>query len=96
MAWLVVVAVLLDAASMILGLSLGLPEAGPAASRLMPVLGPVYFGLELALLLGLYRVLAWAGVPGHWAALAAAVGPWTAGWHNTGLLLRLGVLGGAV
>ena len=94
MAWLVVAAVLLDAASTILGLSLGLGESVPVASRLLPLIGPVYFALELGMVYGLYRVLLHAGVPGHWAALAAALGPWTAGWANTGLLLRLGVLGG--
>ncbi len=83
----IVVAVLLDAATTTLGLGLGVPEAGPLASRLLPLLGPLYWVFQLTLLLGLYRLLR-TRLPPDWAATIAALGPWAAGWHNAGLLLR--------
>ena len=89
--WIVAVAVLLDAASTIVGLARGAPEAGPVASRLLPLLGPAYFGVELGVLYGLARVLEErAGLPRSLASALAALGPWTAGWHNLALLIRLG------
>ena len=91
MAWLVVLAVLVDTASTILGLSLGLGEAGPVASRLLPLMGPLYWPLEAAVLYGLYRLLRRAGVPRGLASALAALGPWLAGWANLGLLLAAGV-----
>ena len=96
MAWLVVVTVLLDAASTILGLGLGLPESGPVASRLLPLMGPVYFAVELGVVYGLNRLLRYTGHEGHRAATVASLGPWLAGWHNMGLLVRLGVPGGVL
>jgi hypothetical protein len=43
---LVLVAVAVDAVTTMLGLSLGLAEAGLAASMILPLLGPLYFLLE--------------------------------------------------
>ena len=91
MAWLAAAAVLLDAASSTLGLSLGLGEAGPLASRLLPVLGLAYWPLELGVVLGLRWLLEARGLPRSLASALAAVGPWLAGWRNLGLLLALGV-----
>ena len=90
---LVFLSVALDASSTILGLGLGLSENGPLASRLLAVLGLGYWLLEAAVLYGLYLLLR-LRLPREWAALAAAAGPWLAGWHNLGLAMRLlGVLG---
>ena len=90
MAWLVVIAVLLDFSSTLLGLHSGLAERGLIAGRLMPVLGVAYFLLEYAVLYSLYYAMGRAGLSREWAAAIAAVGPWTAGWHNLALLLRPG------
>ncbi len=90
MAWLVVVAVLLDFSSTLLGLKLGLAERGLIAGRLLPVMGVAYFLLEYAVLYSLYYAMSRIGLPKQWAAAVAAVGPWLAGWHNLALLLRLG------
>ena len=90
MPWLVALAVIVDAASTILGLGMGLVEHGPVASRLIALLGPAYFAVEYGVLYGLSRVLeARAGLPAAWAQLAASVGPWLAGWTNIGLVLRV-------
>ncbi len=88
MAWLVAIAILLDAASTIAGLGLGLAEHGVVAQRLLALLGPAYFAVEAAVLYGLSRVLEKRGVPGKWSQLVASVGPWLAGWSNLGLILR--------
>ena len=88
MAWLAAAAVLLDAASTTLGLGLGLGEAGPLASRLLPLMGPGYWALEAAVVLLLRGLLEARGLPRELAALAASVGPWLAGWRNLGILLR--------
>jgi len=88
-AWFVAIAVLLDAASTIMGLSLGLPESGPVASRLIALLGPAYFAVEAAVLYGMYRVLESRGLSSSYAQLAAAIGPWLAGWTNLGVILRV-------
>ena len=63
MAWVVALAVLVDAASTVLGLSLGLGEAGPLASWLLPLIGPLYWPIEAAVLYGLYRLLEARGPP---------------------------------
>ena len=88
---LVFLSVALDALSTSLGLSVGLAESGPLASRLLAVLGVAYFAVEAAVLYGLYLLLR-LRLPRDWAALAVAVGPWLAGWRNLGLAMRL--LGG--
>lgn len=87
MAWLVAVALLLDFATTILGLSLGLPEAGPVATRLMSIIGIAYFALEAAVIYTLYRVL--AKRIGSIYAQIAALGPWLAAWHNALVLARV-------
>jgi len=86
-AWLVALAVIADASSTILGLSL--PGAGPVAQRLIPVLGVAYFAVEYGVLYGLSRILESRGLPSSYAQLAASVGPWLAGWTNIGLVLRI-------
>lgn len=50
MAWIVVIAVILDFSSTLLGFRLGLAERGLVAGRLLPVLGAAYFVFELAVL----------------------------------------------
>ena len=87
MAWLVAVALLLDFTTTIAGLSLGLPEAGPIASRLMALFGVAYFALEAGVIYTLYRVL--AKRIGSIYAQIAALGPWLAGWHNIIVLARV-------
>ena len=85
---------LLDAATTSLGLALGLPEAGPLASRLLPPLGPLYWPLQQLALQLLYRLPERRlGDPGLAEAIAA-LGPWAAGWHNLGLILRVAAGGG--
>ena len=66
MSWLVVIAVLLDFSSTIMGLRIG------------------------------FHVMARTGIPRRWATAIAAVGPWTAGWHNLALLIRGGWVGGVI
>ena len=86
---LLALATLLDALTTSLGLWLGLAEAGPAASRLLPALGPLYWPLQLLVLLSLYLTLErlpWTRGLGFLAGL----GPWVAGWLN--LYRILGVL----
>ena len=91
MTWLVVAAVLLDAASTIAGLARGAPEAGPVASRLLPLLGPAYWAVEAAVVHGLARILEErARLPRSLASALAVLGPWTAAWHNLALLIRGG------
>ena len=79
------IAIVLDATTTLLGLGRGIPEAGPLARILIPVLGPAYFLLVYVILYAvariLYRILGGPGV------LAAAVGPWLAGWLNISILL---------
>lgn len=48
---LIFLSVILDAVSTHLGLWLGLGENGPLASRILPLLGPAYWLLELTVLL---------------------------------------------
>jgi uncharacterized membrane protein len=87
-------AVLLDASTTTIGLAMGLGEAGPLASRLLSVLGLGYWLLELTVLLFIYYLIRRiARLPAEYAILASTAGPWTAGWHNMGLVLRV-VLGG--
>ena len=89
--WIVAVAVLLDAASTIAGLARGAPEAGPVASRLLPLLGPAYWAVEAVVVHGLARILEErARLPRSLAAALSTVGPWTAAWHNIAVLARLG------
>ena len=92
---LIFLSVTLDAVSTHLGLALGLPENGPLASRLLPSLGILYWLLELITLYSLYyMVMKHTGLSGSYAALAAVIGPWLAGWSNLGTVLRrVGVLG---
>lgn len=85
---LIFLSVLLDAVSTSLGLALGLAENGPIASRLLPVLGALYWLLELLVVYTLYSVLARLGLPGDQAVLASIAGPWLAGWSNLGIVLR--------
>ena len=80
MAWLVAIALLLDLSTTILGLSLGIPEGGPVASRILAVWGvPGYAALEAGVTFSLYYVLR-RRAPG-WERLAA-LGPWLASWAN--------------
>lgn len=61
-------------------------------SRLLPVLGSMYWLLELLAVYALYSVLARLGLPRDQAVLASVAGPWLAGWGNLSILLRhLGV-----
>ena len=88
---LLALATALDAATTTIGLYFGLPEAGPLASRLIPVLGVWYWPLQLAVLLGLYLALErlpWTRGLGFTVGL----GPWVAGWLN--IYRILGVLPG--
>ena len=89
--WVVMLAVLVDAASTIVGLSMGLREGGLLATRLIGVLGIAYFAVEAGILYTLYRLLRDRIGSNDYAALIASLGPWLAGWHNIGLVLR-GVL----
>ena len=89
MAWLVVLAVILDFSSTLVGLKLGLAERGLVAGRLLPVLGVAYFVFEFTVLYSLYYVLGKTGLSREWAAAIVAVGPWLAGWSNIGLILRV-------
>ncbi|BBC20936.1 hypothetical protein [Aeropyrum globular virus 1] len=87
-------AVLLDATTTTIGLWLGLAENGPLASMLLPVLGPLYWLLELTVILILYNVIRrYARLPSDWAMLVSVIGPWTAGWANLAMVARV-VLGG--
>lgn len=79
--------VLLDGLTTILGLLLGLSEGGLVASRLLYVLGSLYFSLEYLVLSGLFLVLEGYRVPCHAGLLTVGVGPWLAAWHNLGVLL---------
>ena len=89
---LVLAAVLLDFSSTLLGLRLGLPEAGPVAAKLLGMVGLAYFGLEAIILYSLYYITRkTTGLQPGYAALVAVVGPWLAGWHNIGILLGLRV-----
>jgi len=82
---------LLDLFATAAGLSLGLPEAGPVARRVMLLVGiPGYAALEAAIVLSSYYILRKMPHTRPWAALAA-LGPWLAGWAN--LYHILGVLG---
>ena len=86
MAWLVALALLLDMATTVIGLSLGLPEGGPVASRVLAVWGvPGYAALEAGAVYSLYYILR-RRAPG-WEAFSA-LGPWLAAWSNIGLILR--------
>ena len=85
---LIFLSVLLDAATTTTGLALGMAENGPIASRLLPVLGALYWLLELLVVYVLYSVLARLGLPGDVAAAASIAGPWLAGWSNLGVVLR--------
>jgi len=88
--WLIIpLASLLDALTTLHGLSLGLAEAGPIAIRLIPLLGPAYFALQLLLLLTLYTLLRRAGIPRLLAALAPSLGPLTAALANATLIALL-------
>jgi len=81
MAWLVALALILDMATTIAGLSLGLPEQGPVARRVIAVLGiPGYAGVEAGAVYSLYYVLGKTRAR-EWAPLAG-LGPWLAGWAN--------------
>jgi len=73
----------------VLGLSLGLSEAGSVAARLIPVVGVAYFAEEAAILYGFARIFESRGVPGEWAQLAAGIVPWLASWHNLGVIYSL-------
>ncbi len=87
---LVLAALLLDFSSTLIGLRLGLPEAGPIAAKLLGTVGLAYFALELVVLLFLYYIIRkTTGLQPGYAALIAAVGPWLAAWHNIGILLGL-------
>lgn len=90
MAWLVAVALLLDFTTTVIGLSLGLPEAGPVATRLMSIIGIAYFTVEATIIYTLYRVL--AKRIGSIYAQIAALGPWLAAWHNIIVLAKGGVV----
>lgn len=84
---LVLLASLMDAATTSLGLALGLEERGPVASTALPLLGPLYWPLQAALLSLVYALLRRLGVDGWLAAGAAASGPWLAAWTNAAGLL---------
>ena len=87
---LVALAVLLDAVTTTIGLSLGLLESGPVASRLLPILGPLYWPLQLAILLFLYLALESTRYT-RGLGFTVGLGPWVAGWLN--LYAIAGVLG---
>jgi len=90
-AWLVALALLLDFSTTVIGLGLGLPEAGPVASRILAVWGiPGYAAVEAGVVYSLYYILRKIPHTREWAALAA-LGPWLAAWLNAYHIL--GVLG---
>ena len=77
--------ILLDAASTLLGIMLGLPEKGPLASLLIQTVGPLYFGIEFSILYLLCRVVG-LSLDTRYAELVIASVPWLAGWHNMGVV----------
>lgn len=80
-------ATLADAIWTTLGLSLGLTERGPVASRLLPELGPLYWLFQFTVLTLLYRALTRAGLRSEVAAVTAALGPAVAAASNMLMVL---------
>lgn len=88
---LILLSVVLDAATTLVGLRIGLEEKGPIAKTLIPLIGPLYFLIEALALTGIYLlvkgILERTGHQGIACPAVAAV-PWLVAWHNLGLLLR--------